>query len=447
MDRPRGRGRAAGAGTSILGRYLSHAQTRLENYGGGGGDSAFDRRVRRVLDSLAGCRQPAPARRRNPYRRAQGAGHDRARRLGHSDDSRRQPHRPGVCHRLRPRARPVLSDGLAAPQLGRRTCRKWSAKPCSTPIARCGSTAFATLPSGWCPRGTPTSGRLLEAYAEGVNAGLASLQVKPFEYMLLGHRAGAVEGRGFARSSCFRCISTCKAGRFWRRSEAGADARCAAATRCSISWRRGGRSGTRRSTARRSASPRSPAPRSSTPAIPGQGGPAPARARRLAAAGRDVSYGEQQLGRLGQAHGRRPGAGGRRHAPGHSGAARLVSRVVRLAVADDDEESRTHHRRLAARHSGDRRRQQRPRGLGLHQQRGRLGRRGDRRADRRRPRFVRDARGPAQVRAHQGDDQRQGRRRTKRWKSCRHDLGSDHGPRPPEAAPRHPLGGARHRRA
>ena len=114
---------------------------------------------------------------------------------------------------------------------------------------------------------------------------------------------------------------------------------------------------------------------------------------------------------------------------------------------DDARQAAAHHRRLAARHPGDRRGQQRPRGLGLHQQRRRLGRRRDRRATTR-PTTTRTSRPTARASSSTSTE-------TIKVKGAPDEtlevvstiwgpvMDHDHQKRPA----RHSLGGPRHRRA
>jgi hypothetical protein len=77
------------------------------------------------LCSAPGCsaRQPAPARRHAQRAPAGGAGDGRARCQRRAHHQRRQPPRPGVCHRLRAWPGALLPDGPAAPQRRRRAGR------------------------------------------------------------------------------------------------------------------------------------------------------------------------------------------------------------------------------------------------------------------------------------------------------------------------------------
>ena len=69
---------------------------------------------------------------------------------------------------------------------------------------------------------------LLEAYAKGVNAGLGSLAVKPFEYLLLGLQPAAWQPEDSVLVM-FSMYLDLQGEDYRRRSEAGIDARSAAA--------------------------------------------------------------------------------------------------------------------------------------------------------------------------------------------------------------------------
>ena len=175
----------------------------------------------------------------------------------------------------------------------------------------------------------PTELALLKAYAAGVNAGLAKLPGKPFEYLLLGIEPAPwkpedsalvmfsmyldLQGEDYRDEATLGLMHDVLPGPMFdfltpRGTEwdAPIDGEAFA-----------------------------------TPPIPGPevfdtrklDAVAMARLRPLdAPLARDARPpGEQQLGGVGQAHGRRSRDGGRRHAPGHSRAAHLVSRVVGMA--------------------------------------------------------------------------------------------------------------------
>ena len=57
---------------------------------------------------------------------------------------------------------------------------------------------------------TPEQRALLEAYTRGVNAGLARLRARPWEYWLLGQPPGAVAHRGLRSWSATRCGGICR---------------------------------------------------------------------------------------------------------------------------------------------------------------------------------------------------------------------------------------------
>ena len=143
-----------------------------------------------------------------------------------------------------------------------------------------------------------------------------------------------MEARGFGAGDVFD-VPRLAGQRFRRRGRSWA---C-----CTISWRqamfdflaRWAPSGMRRSRARRSPCRRFPARGvRHAQAEPDRDANLPRPSRR-ACRRPNVSSRQQQLGGLRQAHSRRPGAGGRRHAPGYSRAAHLVSRFDSSGPTDD----------------------------------------------------------------------------------------------------------------
>ena len=127
------------------------------------------------------CRSPpAPSRPRPAIGR-----HRRARRARHPHDPGHLARRRGPGHRLRPRAGPLLPDGSGAPPRGgragraRRRRRRFRLDR-EVRVHRFRDEARRTLALM-----APRDRTVLEAYAAGVNRGLAVLGARPFEYLIL----------------------------------------------------------------------------------------------------------------------------------------------------------------------------------------------------------------------------------------------------------------------
>ena len=143
------------------------------------------------------ARQPAAS---STGRRARGlerAGHRRARRARRADASpRRSRARRGARARVSPRAGSLLPDGPAAASGRGRAVARWSAHARSRSIAHRACTASVTSAAGSSRRRRPTYRALLEAYAAGVNAGLAALGARAARVSRPARDTRAVEARG-----------------------------------------------------------------------------------------------------------------------------------------------------------------------------------------------------------------------------------------------------------
>ncbi len=127
-----------------------------------------------------------------------------------SDDPRRDARRRRPRHRVPPRAGPLLPDGPDAPARRRRAGGAGRARAPSRPIA--------TIRIHRLPRGgraavdaaaAPRTARCLDAYAAGVNAGLAALERHAVRYLLL-RQAPEPWRPKTACSWCCRCSSRCR---------------------------------------------------------------------------------------------------------------------------------------------------------------------------------------------------------------------------------------------
>ena len=298
----------------------------------GGGDLAA-----RTTDG-----EPAAARRRAAAPRPLGAGDGRARRPWRADDPRRQP----AGRRPRPRLPPcpgaLLPDGPAAAAgrgraRGDRRAGGREGRPAATASIASGPRTQALLAAA-----SPEDRALLEAYTDGVNAGLSALGGKPFEYLLL--RVDPAPWRpedsvlGGLRHVLRAATMTGAAG-----IPISASCTTRSRRRCTSSSPLPAPSGTRRSSARRSRRRRSPDRRCSTcasgrrrrsrPFLPSE------RARRRRA-GERLAAGSNNWAVAGCAHRGRPRAARQRHAPRHPRAQHLVPRVARLVRPDGREGAR-----------------------------------------------------------------------------------------------------------
>ena len=327
--------------------------------------------------------------------------------------------------RLPARAGPLLPDGPAAPASGGASWPSSSARRCSGPTATSACSACARWRERAVQALPPDERALLDAYTEGVAAGLAALGAPPLEYLLL--RSVPVPWKQEDSLLCALAMYiTLQSNLPGLRGGARADARPAAAPAVRVPHPAGHRMGrARRGRAFRAAADPRPG-RRSTCARPHRARPRssrrPPRPTPWADADREMAYGSNNWAVAG-AH---TTHGGALLANDMHLGLRVPNIWYRASLVWPDATRRRApgHRRDAARgagvvvvgSNGQRR-------LGLHQQRGRLGRPGRARGRPDEPGRLPDARGPAALRARDRDDPRARARRTRRSRSWRRSGG------------------------
>ena len=260
----------------------------------------------------------------------------------------------------------------------------------------CASIAFVTSRSRPTNAPSPEWKALLDAYAAGVNAGLARLGAPPFEYLVLRSDAGAVEARGFDPHGARDVQHAAGTPGRVRANATAAAARRAARADVPLPRRRRVRLGQPRQSAIRIQRPPIPGPevidlrsrltpasRSDARLDPHRDPPCRMRSRLCVELSSEPPHHRH----------RTTGRSTARTAPTARAlvandmhlvdrrAEHLVSRVDgRCPIPREPLRPAAAHRRHAARPPGAGRRQQRPRRVGLHQHRRRLERSGAHRA-------------------------------------------------------------------
>ncbi len=215
--------------------------------------------------------------------------------------------------------------------------------------------------------------RELDRYRDGVNAGLADLRVRPWEYLLLGSQPQPWRPEDSALVIAAMYLDLNSDGRNERELRFAQMRAVLPAPlvdfllapdpdwEAPLSWAAVALAGD--SAGRRVR----PAPARTVDALGGHGCRAGAGAGARCAASR-----QQQFRRRRRTHRQRLGDAGERHAPGPARAEHLVPHPPALSRRQRTGRPARRQRRQPARHAGDRGRLQRPDRLGLHQQLWRL---------------------------------------------------------------------------
>ena len=133
----------------------------------------------------------------------------RARCARHARHHRRLARRSRLRHRFRARAGPLLPDGSVAAARRRASCRSCSAPWRSSRTRARGASAFAPSRAAWSRARPPSERAVIEAYARGVNAGLAEPRRASLGIPGAARAAARLDRRRIRCWSCTRCGGSC----------------------------------------------------------------------------------------------------------------------------------------------------------------------------------------------------------------------------------------------